>query len=174
MTYLSAIKLARTLPCLAQPGRVIVIGEPDRSLAEVIPFLAALPGILAFNPERCTLTFRRQPGFMTLYPDKVYITQVRDAAEGLELLEALRQAVNAVWEKRNELTAATRRKHAPNHLDIWELLPRTNCKQCGEATCLAFAVGILQQKRVLSECAPLFMEAAFRDHLTALQAITAG
>lgn len=42
-----------------------------------------------------------------MYPEKVYITQVKDAAERLALLKALKEAINAVWEKREELTAAT-------------------------------------------------------------------
>ncbi|MEW5938637.1 MAG: (Fe-S)-binding protein [Chloroflexota bacterium] len=29
-----------------------------------------------------------------------------------------------------------RPKSAPRHLDVWSLLPQTNCRQCGEATCL--------------------------------------
>jgi ArsR family metal-binding transcriptional regulator len=108
---------------------------------------------------------------MTLYPDKVYITQLKDTAEGLELLSALTDAVNAVWEKRHGLVAVTAGKRAPRHLDIWELLPRTNCKQCGEATCLAFAVGLLQQKRVLSDCLPLMADSSLADRRATLETI---
>jgi ArsR family metal-binding transcriptional regulator len=57
--YLDSIALARTLPCLAETGKIIVIGVPNRSLGEVIPYLATLPDIIAYNPESCTLTFRR-------------------------------------------------------------------------------------------------------------------
>ena len=162
-TYLESISLNRILPCLAEPGKVIIIGKPSRALTEVLPYLATLPGIIAWNPEASTLTFRRPHGFMTLDPDKVYITQVRDAAEGLELLAALTDAVNAVWDRRYELVALTTRKRAPRHLDLWELLPRTNCKQCGEATCLAFAVGLLQRKRELAECLPIMADSAMAD-----------
>jgi len=169
--YLQSIALTRTLPCLAEPGKIIVIGKPDRQLDEVIPYLATLPGVIAYNPETLTLTFRRQPGFMTLYSDKVYITQIKDAAEGLELLAALTDAVNAVWEKRYELVAQTAGKRAPRHLDIWELLPRTNCKQCGEATCLAFAVLLIQQKHSLDECIPLQQDPSFSDRRATLEAM---
>ena len=171
MSYLEAISLTKTLPCLAEPGNIIVIGKPSRALDDVLPYLATLPGIIAWNPEAFTLTFRRQPGFMTLYSDKVYITQIRDAAEGLELLVALTEAVNAVWEKRHELLAVTAGKRAPRHLDIWELLPRTNCKQCGEATCLAFAVKLLQQERELVECSPLQQDPSFTDRKATLEAM---
>jgi len=169
--YLEAISLTRTLPCLAEPGKIIVIGKPNRSLADVIPYLATLPGIIAYNPETLTLTFRRQPGFMTLYPDKVYITQVNNTEEGLELLKALVDAVNATWEHRLELVAAMAARRVPRPLDIWSLLPRTNCKECGEATCIAFAVGLLQQKRELAECQPLQVDGAFADRRAALQAM---
>ncbi len=171
MTYLQAIALTKTLPCLAEPGKLIVTGKPNRPLSEVIPYLATLPGIIAYNPATLTLTFRRPSGFMTLYPDKVYITQVKDTEEGLELLAALKEAVNAVWEQRSSLMAVTAGKRAPRHLDIWELLPRTNCRQCGEATCLAFAVGLLQQKRKLNECLPLMTDFASAEHRAALEAM---
>lgn len=110
---------------------------------------------------------------MTLYPNKVYITQVVDTAEGLELFAALKEAVNAVWEKRAELVAVAAKKRAPRHLDIWELLPRSNCDQCGEATCLAFAVAVLQQKRPLTECLRLQADDAFTDRLSTLEALLA-
>ena len=171
MPYLDSIALAKTLPCLAEPGRIIVIGKPNRALGEVIPYLATLPGVIAYNPETRTLTFRRPHGFMTLYPDKVYITQVVDTAEGLQLFETLKEAVNAVWEKRAELVAVAARKRAPRHLDIWELLPRTNCKQCGEASCLAFAVAVLQHNRLLNECAPLQSDPSFADRKATLEAM---
>jgi len=167
--YLENIGLTKTLPCLAEPGKIIVIGKPDQPLDEVIPYLATLPGVIAYNPETRTLTFRRQPGFMTLYPDKVYITQVKDTEEGLQLLEALVDAVNATWEQRAELVAATAARRAPRWLDIWTLLPQTNCKQCGESTCMAFAASLLQEKRLLSECLPLRSDAAFTDRRATLE-----
>jgi ArsR family metal-binding transcriptional regulator len=169
MNYLTSIALTKTLPCLADPGKIIVIGKPDCPLDEVIPYLATLPGIIAYNPETCTLTFRRQPGFMTLYPDKVYITQIKDPEEGLELLRALVEAINATWEHRIELVAVTAARRAPRWLDIWSLLPQTNCKKCGEATCMAFAAALLQEIRLLSECLPLLSDAAFSDRRATLE-----
>lgn len=169
--YLDSIALTRTLPCLAEPGKIIVIGKPDRSLVEVIPYLANLPSIIAYNPEICSLTFRRQPGFITLSPEKVYITQVRDTEEGLELLAALKDAINATWKHRHELKPATIKKQAPRPLDIYALLPQTNCKQCGEATCLAFAVNLILHKRELEECTPLQNDTAFTDRRVTLEAL---
>ena len=172
--YLSFITLIKTLPCLAEPGKIIVVGRPNCSLAEVIPYLATLPGVIAYNPETRTLTFRRQPGFLTLYPEKVYITQVHDTEEGLELLATLKEAVNATWAQRESLKAADQPRRAPRHLDVYALLPQTNCKECGEATCLAFAVLLIQQKRRLEECIPLQQDDSFSDRRAALEGMLVG
>ena len=37
-------------------------------------------------------------------------------------------------------------------LDIYKLLPKTNCKECGFATCLAFAMALAQKKIALDKC----------------------
>jgi acetyl-CoA decarbonylase/synthase, CODH/ACS complex subunit gamma len=37
-------------------------------------------------------------------------------------------------------------------LDIFKLLPKTNCKKCGRPTCLAFAMALAQKKAKLEEC----------------------
>ncbi len=171
MNFLDAITLTRTLPCLAEPGKIIVIGRPSHPLDEVIPYLATLPSIIAYNPEQCTLTFRRQPGFLAIQRDQVYITQVKDVQEGLELLAALTVSINAVWEHRQELVAVTASKRTPRPLDVWSLLPQTNCRQCGEATCLAFAVGLLQQNRALTECPLLASDPSLADRRVALEAM---
>lgn len=171
MNYIESISLVRTLPCLAEAGKIIVIGKPSRSLNDVLPYLATLPGIIAFNHERCTLTFRRQPGFLTLQSDEVNITQVTDIDEGVELLAALRDSINAVWQHRSELVAVQASRRAPGPFDIWTLLPQTNCRECGEPTCMAFAAGLLQQERSLDECPPLTSDKDFDERRTALAAL---
>ncbi len=37
-------------------------------------------------------------------------------------------------------------------LEIFKLLPKTNCKKCGKPTCLAFAMALAQKKAKLEEC----------------------
>ncbi|MDP2911004.1 MAG: acetyl-CoA decarbonylase/synthase complex subunit gamma, partial [Candidatus Omnitrophota bacterium] len=44
-------------------------------------------------------------------------------------------------------------------LDIYKLLPKTNCKKCGSPTCLAFAMKLAMKKASLDECPDVSMEA---------------
>jgi len=169
VAFLQSIALEKTLPCLAEPGKIIVVGKPSRRLDDVLPYLATLPNVIAYNPQAQAVTLRRQPGLITLGPKRVSITQVKDSEEGLELLATLVEAINATWEHRGELVAANRPRHAPRPLEVWALLPQTNCGRCGEATCMAFAFSIMQQRGQLEACEILAHEEAFADRRVALQ-----
>jgi hypothetical protein len=67
--YLDSTSLAHTLPCLTEPGEIIGADKPDRTLDLALPYMATLPGVIAYNPAACTLIFRRPHRFMTLYSD---------------------------------------------------------------------------------------------------------
>ena len=44
-------------------------------------------------------------------------------------------------------------------LDIYKLLPKTNCKKCGSPTCLAFAMKLAMKKTSLDQCPDIKEEA---------------
>ena len=39
-----------------------------------------------------------------------------------------------------------------SHLEVLSLLPKTNCRQCRQASCLAFSVAVLQGKKATADC----------------------
>ncbi|RLI82748.1 tRNA CCA-pyrophosphorylase [Archaeoglobales archaeon] len=43
-------------------------------------------------------------------------------------------------------------------MEIYKWLPKTNCKKCGEATCMSFAFKLLNREKKLEDCTPLFEE----------------
>lgn len=151
-----AISLIRSIPCLADPGKIIVIGETDATIDGVLPLLnAILPNVVSYHPFSGVMTLRRRPGLITLYPDKVMITQVADVEEGLTLLTVVRDLVNQTWARRDEIQPRPQGRRVPRPLDVYELLPRTNCRACGEATCMAFAFGLLERRHWPEECPAL-------------------
>jgi acetyl-CoA decarbonylase/synthase complex subunit gamma len=40
-------------------------------------------------------------------------------------------------------------------IDVYKLLPKTNCKECGEANCMAFATKLINREVQLDQCLPL-------------------
>ena len=57
----------------------------------------------------------------------------------------------------------------PGPLDIYPLLPGTNCKDCGEANCMAFATKMAEHTVKLKACIPLFDEAKYAKKLEKLK-----
>ncbi|MHC4679098.1 MAG: acetyl-CoA decarbonylase/synthase complex subunit gamma [Planctomycetota bacterium] len=53
-------------------------------------------------------------------------------------------------------------------LEIFKLLPKTNCKKCGMPTCLAFAMALAQKRAKLDDCPDVSQEA--KDKLAAAAA----
>jgi 4Fe-4S ferredoxin len=41
-------------------------------------------------------------------------------------------------------------------MEIYQFLPKTNCKECGLPTCMAFAVALLGREKKIEDCPPLF------------------
>jgi acetyl-CoA decarbonylase/synthase complex subunit gamma len=48
-------------------------------------------------------------------------------------------------------------------MEIWKYLPGTNCGECGEKTCLAFASLLKERKKNLEECTLLFTDDKYAD-----------
>ena len=57
-------------------------------------------------------------------------------------------------------------------LDIYNLLPRTNCGRCGESTCMAFATKLIDGVYELEDCPPLFEDPKYTENLAKLKELT--
>jgi acetyl-CoA decarbonylase/synthase complex subunit gamma len=58
-------------------------------------------------------------------------------------------------------------------LNLYKQLPQTNCKDCGEQTCMAFAAGLIARTRKVEECKPLVSEKKYAKKLEALKSTVA-
>lgn len=53
-------------------------------------------------------------------------------------------------------------------LEIYKLLPKTNCRECGENSCMAFAAKLVEREKDISYCKPLFKDPKYRKNLEKL------
>lgn len=58
-------------------------------------------------------------------------------------------------------------------LNLYKQLPQTNCKECGEQTCMAFAAGLIARTKKVEDCPPLFKDKKYAKKLAALQSTVA-
>jgi len=86
---------------------------------------------------------------VTIFARKVTIAQAPSQDDVFRTLAWLQEVVNETWARRQAIVPSFERRKPRQPLQVWELLPRSNCKACGEATCLAFAFGLLKGQRHL-------------------------
>jgi len=151
-------KITRTLPCLADPMKIRVIAEVSEEIQEVFPYLNAVLKGCIYNHAANTLTIRKDQKLITLHALHITLAKIEDEKEAEELLEWLKDLINETYEKREQITPNYSMAAELKALDIFKLLPGTNCRQCGEPTCLAFAVKLVGRDIEIRKCDPLFSE----------------
>jgi ArsR family metal-binding transcriptional regulator len=140
----------------------------DDDIEAVLPYLNARLGGDEYYRDPPAVTFRPQGKLITVHPKKIAVNALRDEEEADKILEWLQREINEAWEKRAETTPSTESAPKPVLLEILKLLPRTNCGQCGEATCMVFAARTAEGVKGPEDCPPLGNQegAKLRDYLS--------
>lgn len=147
--------ITHVLDCIADPRKNRIIVELSDDISAIFPYLNALYPYISFNPGANAVTVRRGERLLTFYPRTAIFAKVDGVEDAVAQLEWFRDICLRTWERRHTITPSYQPKSMLGPLDIYRLLPQTNCKQCGEATCMAFAVAILQGRRTAEDCPPL-------------------
>lgn len=156
--------------CSRSIETIVATAELSDDVAEVMPYLNAQLKGCTFDPEGSILRFSHEGRAFTLYRDRVLIGNTADAAEAREAMDWLRSFINETFERRQTIEPSYRRGVELKPLQVYKLLPCTNCKECGEATCFAFAARLLKEDIDVAACRPLFRDEyqERRDKLLAL------
>lgn len=131
------------------------IAHLNEDISEVLPYLNAELGGHQYTREPPSVTFKIHGRLITIHPDKIAINALESAEQADRILEWLKNEINDIWERRNEIEPSYKRTASPALLDILKLLPRTNCRKCGQPTCLVLATQILEGGKGPEHCPPL-------------------
>lgn len=159
-----------TPPCEPGAERFSAIARLTVDISEVLPYLNATLRGAVYLPGANALTWKKGGHNIAFHAYKIATSNAEDREGAEKELKGLIDLVNRTWERRAEITPDTTTRQRPTPMAIYKLLPNTNCKQCGEATCYIFALRLSTAQKRLSECPPLF-EAKYSDRLAALQEI---
>jgi len=155
---LDSYKITRILPCLADPEKIRVIAEVSGEIYEAFPYLNALLKGCIYNHPALTLTIKKDGKLFTLHAHHITLAKIEDEKEAEDILIWLKNLINETYEKRDKIEPNYSKGADLKALDIFRLLPGTNCRKCGELTCLAFAVKLVGREIEITKCDPLFSE----------------
>ena len=155
---LHSYQITRTLPCLADPEKIRVIADISDEIHEVFPYLNAILKGCIYNHPALTLTIKKDGKLFTLHAHHITLAKIEDEKEAEEILGWLKNLINETYERRDRIAPNFSKGEELKALDIFKLLPGTNCRKCGEPSCLAFAVKLVGRDIEITKCDPLFSE----------------
>jgi ArsR family metal-binding transcriptional regulator len=104
------------------------------------------------------VTFKTQGKLITVHPRKIAVNALRDEEEARHIVEWLKREINDAWENRDKIVPKFDGKSKPHILEIYKLLPKTNCRRCGQPTCMMFASLATEGIKGYNDCPELAKE----------------
>jgi ArsR family metal-binding transcriptional regulator len=157
-----------TPPCDPGAERFSAIARLTVDISEVLPYLnATLRGAIYYRAANA-LTWKKGGHNLAFHAFQIATGNVEDYEVAVKEIDGLIKLINRTWERRSEITPDTETRQRPPLMTVYKLLPQTNCQQCGEPTCYAFAIKLVVSQKKLNDC-PLLAEPQAAEQLAALQ-----
>ena len=167
--FLKSITLCYVAPCMADEKKIRLIGYFDRDITEILPYLNAVIKGASYNKNAAILTYAKECRLINFYNIKVTIAKADDIIDAWVILDEVKKLINNTYSSRDTIKPSYEEKVKVTALQIYGWLPKTNCRVCGEATCLAFACRLLLGEQKLSKCVPLSTESKFSENNKIMQ-----
>jgi ArsR family metal-binding transcriptional regulator len=134
------------------------VAHLNEDISEVLPYLNTELGGSDYVRTPPSLTLRIHGKLITLHSREIYVNALRDEAEAEAILEWLTKEINDTWDKRAGIEPTYEPPAVPRMMEILKLLPRTNCRKCGQPTCTVFALRAVEGIKGPEDCPDLSEE----------------
>lgn len=141
--------------CAPGAGRWGALARTASDISAVFPYLNAILPDASYDHQNQVLIFKEPGQQYALRPQEIRLARVENLAHAQRVVSDIADRINAVWQKRNTITPSYAERKLASLLDIYKLLPGTNCKQCNYLTCMAYAAALRKGSARLEQCVPL-------------------
>ena len=149
-------KIELTEPgCFPGSGYYGILVTLPADISDIFPYLNAVLDDTLFDRENRILIGRDKGRRYAFRPDNIRVAGVDDVTEVQQIAREVVERTNQVWEQRADITPSYRERSVPATINIYQLLPKTNCRECGYPACLVFADDARNNPELLDRCPPL-------------------
>lgn len=144
-------------PCIADNSRNKFIGKINFDVKRILPvlFLSTLNSKLTKNPLILSFTVK-QHNFMIGENGDLAVTFVKDEEEMEyilnKLVELLNKGIKYNLSNKVNIDTMVEKKKKLTPMSLYELFPKTNCKECGEETCFNYVAKIMSGEKSHEKC----------------------
>ena len=133
-----------------------------KDISPAFPYLNAVLDDTIYDHENSILIGFSNKRRYAFRPHEIQLGMVADPSDVSGIIEEVTELVNKVWKDRDSIEPNLVERKIPPVFEIYQILPRTNCKECGYPTCLAFAAD-LRNGKVRPEVCVKLSEAEFQE-----------
>jgi ArsR family metal-binding transcriptional regulator len=134
-----------------------------RDIEEVLPYLNARLEGAEYEPGAQVLVWKEQRYKFAFRPREIKAGPAQDREEAKKLIDRAIAMVNETWHEREHCEPRYEKRPVINLMQIYRVLPRTNCGECGCGTCMAFAAGLREGDTELARC-PVLEQPAYEEN----------
>jgi ArsR family metal-binding transcriptional regulator len=127
----------------------------EQDVGPALPYLNAVLGGFEYFSDPPSLTLRVQGKIIGVHPRLIAINALKDEDEADKILAWLMREINQAWQDRQNIEPCYQGQPRPQLLEILKLLPRGNCKKCGQPTCMVFAAQAMEGGKGAGDCPEL-------------------
>jgi ArsR family metal-binding transcriptional regulator len=139
-------------PCVPGAATWSAKARLQDDITEVLPYLNAELKGADYNHGAKVLIWKAKGKKCAFRPYEIAAAPVAAREEGHRIINELVAIVNEVWERRQEIKPDFKQSRLPALMDIYRLLPKSNCKECGYSTCMGYAAEVRKGKAQPSQC----------------------
>ncbi|GAB4278705.1 MAG: (Fe-S)-binding protein [Deferrisomatales bacterium] len=157
-------------PCDPGAERYAAKARLSVDISDALPYLNATLRGAVYHKAASALTWTKGGRKVAFHPREIAISNLEDREQAAAEIRKIVDLVNRTWARRGEITPDESTRRAPSAIEVYKLLPGTNCKRCGEASCFAYAVKLAAGQQDLEHCPPLF-EGPYAEQRRRLEAL---
>jgi ArsR family metal-binding transcriptional regulator len=131
------------------------IAKLDQDISEALPYLNASLGGFEYLNDPPAVTFKVHGKLITVQSDQIAVNALKDEAEAEKILSWMQREINDAWENRDNIEPRRIGAPKPKLIEVLKRLPKTNCKECGFATCMVFAAKATEGVCTADDCPQL-------------------
>jgi DNA-binding CsgD family transcriptional regulator/ArsR family metal-binding transcriptional regulator len=114
----------------------------DVDVSQVFPYVNAVVEDAVYYDRPHYIRFTLKGTRCALHPDNVAAASFEDREQALKFAEYLIEFLNDLYSRKDSIEPNYKKYKPVPVLDIFKLLPQTNCRECGFSTCMAFAAAL--------------------------------
>jgi len=155
--FLEEINIVYTSPCIGDEGRMRAKARISTNVEEMLPYINGYMRNVNYFSELKKITFNKGMKIFCLEPEIARITKLNNITDAYMEFDWLKNMINSVYDRRDSIIPLETMRKRPYALHIYRLLPqKSNCRKCGQTTCMAFACRLMLGQDHPSKCPLLY------------------